>query len=42
MRTGGGGGQRTIVERGLDLEGKYPGPIPASAAHRLDDPGYVT
>ena len=33
---------RGLVERGLDLEGKYPGPIPASAAHRLGDPGYVT
>lgn len=42
MKTRGGGGQRTIVESELDLEGKYPGRIPASAAHRLGDPGYVT
>ena len=31
-----------MVERGLDLKGKYPDPIPASATHRLGDPGYVT
>lgn len=38
----GEGEDRNIMERGMALDGKHPGPIPTSAAHMQGDLGYVT